>query len=66
MTKYHINSQNIVFEITEKNAVRDFQSFRNIIDNYKDQGYKIAIDDTGSGYSGLVMIAEIRPHYHKA
>jgi len=65
LAKYDISPQSIIFEITEKNAVSDYQSFRKTIDNYKGQGYKIAIDDTGSGYSGLTMIAEIHPHYIK-
>lgn len=65
LQKYGISPQNIIFEITEKNAISDFHGFRKTIDNYKDQGYKIAIDDTGSGYSGLTTIAEIHPHYIK-
>lgn len=65
LKKYDISPQNIVFEITEKNAVSDYRSFRKTINNYKDQGYKIAIDDTGTGYSGLTMIAEIHPHFIK-
>ncbi len=62
---FNINPESIVFEITEKNSVADFKSFKNTIDNYKEQGYKIAIDDTGSGYSGLKLITEIHPHYLK-
>ena len=50
-----MTTYNIIFEITEKNAVNDYKSFRAIIDHYKDEGYKIAIDDTGSGYSGLLL-----------
>lgn len=65
LKKYNIDTYNIIFEITEKNAVNDFKSFRAIIDHYKDEGYKIAIDDTGSGYSGLLLISEIHPHYIK-
>ena len=35
------------------------------MDNYKDQNYKIAIDDAGAGYSGLNMISDIHPHFLK-
>ncbi len=65
LDKYHISPQNIVFEITEKNTVDDFMSFRKTIAHYKEQGYKIAIDDVGAGYSGLTMISEIHPHFIK-
>ena len=30
---------------------------------YKDQNYKIAIDDAGAGYSGLNLISDIKPHF---
>ncbi|MEN6566521.1 MAG: EAL domain-containing protein, partial [Veillonellales bacterium] len=60
-----INADNIIFEITEKTSVEDYKSFRRVLDNYTSQGYKIAIDDTGSGYSGLKMLAETRPQFIK-
>ncbi len=62
---YQISPENIIFEITEHQAVLDFKGFREIIDNYKGQGYRIAIDDAGDGYSGLRMLAEIRPNFVK-
>lgn len=65
LDKYHIDPTNIIFEITEKTSIDDYRSFRRILDNYTSQGYKIAIDDTGSGYSGLRMLAETRPQFIK-
>jgi diguanylate cyclase (GGDEF)-like protein len=55
----------IIFEITEKTCVEDYKSFKKALSNYVDQGYKIAIDDTGAGYSGLKMLNETKPHYIK-
>lgn len=65
LKRFDINPENVVFEITEKNSVTDLDSFKKVIENYKDQGYKIAIDDTGSGYSGLKLITDIHPHFIK-
>lgn len=62
---YGISFSNLIFEITEKTAIKDYKSFKNVIDNYKGQGYKIAIDDVGAGYSGLTAITEIKPYYVK-
>ncbi len=62
---YNISSEDIIFEITEKNVVDDVEGFKKTIENYKDQSYKIAIDDAGAGYSGLNMISDIHPHYIK-
>jgi len=65
LAHYKIDVSNIIFEITEKNSIEDYRSFRKVLDNYTSQGYQIAIDDAGSGYSGLKLLAEIRPQYIK-
>lgn len=55
----------IVFEITERTAIFDYTAFMNVLDNYRNQGYQVAIDDVGAGYSGLKTINEIRPNFIK-
>lgn len=65
LAKYNIDPKNIVFEITERSAIEDYDTFKKITKNYKDQGYKLAIDDVGSGYSGLKTLIELRPDYLK-
>lgn len=57
--------EQIVFEVTEHQAVRDYALFHQLVAHYRAQGYKIAIDDTGSGHSGLVTLVEMRPDYVK-
>ena len=63
--QFRANAGNVIIEITEKTAIHDYRSFRRILDNYTSQGYKIAIDDTGSGYSGLRTLAATRPNFIK-
>ncbi len=63
--EYKISPNRLIFEITEKTAIRDMESFQRTIDHYKEQFYEIAIDDAGSCYSGLNLILDIRPHYIK-
>lgn len=65
LKKYNITPENIIFEITEREAIYDMESFLVVIDHYKKQHYKIAIDDAGAGYSGLNLISDIHPHYLK-
>lgn len=55
----------IVFEITERTAIFDYNAFLSVLNNYRKQGYQVAIDDVGAGYSGLKTINEIRPHFIK-
>lgn len=65
LAHYKIDASNIIFEITEKTSIEDYKSFRKVLDNYTSQGYKIAIDDMGSGYSGLKLLTETRPQFIK-
>ncbi|MGR9050816.1 EAL domain-containing protein [Halobacillus faecis] len=60
-----LNPDQIVFEITEHSAISDFQSFRKLLTHYREQGFKVAIDDVGAGYSSLQMISELKPDYMK-
>jgi len=55
----------IVFEITERAAITNLSAYEAALNNYKNQGYQIAIDDAGSGYSGMQTIALSRPGYVK-
>jgi len=60
-----LTPQNLVFEITERTSIKDFVSFKNVLQHYRRQGYSVAIDDAGAGYSSLQAIAELKPHYIK-
>jgi len=65
LDKYGLDFQNIVFEITERNAISDKDVFLEAIDHYRKQNYGIAIDDVGSAYSGLNVINDIKPNIIK-
>lgn len=55
----------IVIEVTERSAIRDYRMFRNTLHSLKGLGFKIAIDDCGSGYASLEAVAELQPDYLK-
>ncbi|KZL90346.1 GGDEF domain-containing protein [Clostridium magnum] len=65
LAQHNMSPECIIFEITEKTCIEDYKGFKQALSNYVDQGYKIAIDDTGSGYSGLKMLNETKPHFIK-
>lgn len=65
LSKYAIDAEKIVFEITEKEAINNLPDFKRTVDHYKKQSYQVAIDDVGSGYSGLNIITDIHPHFMK-
>jgi EAL domain-containing protein (putative c-di-GMP-specific phosphodiesterase class I) len=59
------NTNQIVFEITERTSIDDFSAFRKSLEHYRQNGFLIAIDDAGAGYSSLQAIAEIQPDFIK-
>ena len=63
--RYNIDTERIVFEITERERIENEESFIDAINHYKKQDYRIAIDDVGSGYSGLNRICNLHPNYIK-
>lgn len=65
LKQYGLDIRNIVFEVTERNAIDDVKGFKDTIRHYKSQGYNIAVDDAGSCYSGLNLICDIVPRYLK-
>ncbi|HEV7498499.1 MAG TPA: EAL domain-containing protein, partial [Vicinamibacteria bacterium] len=50
---------------SEKEVVHDYPAFRETLDRLRRAGLQIAIDDAGSGYSGLESILQLRPEYIK-
>ncbi len=65
LDKYGLEPRDVVLEITERHSVKDFKLFHRTLAHYRDAGYCVAVDDVGTGYSGLVSIAEIRPDFIK-
>ncbi len=58
---YGMSSNEIFLEITERSAVIAFEVFYERLREYRHDGFKIAVDDLGAGYSSLESIIEIRP-----
>ncbi len=51
----------LTFEILESESITNTAHLRNIIAEYRKQGFRIALDDFGTGHSGLLRLAELRP-----
>lgn len=55
----------IVLELSEKEVVFNYPAFREVVGRLRAAGFGFAIDDAGSGYSGLESIVQLRPEYVK-
>ena len=60
-----ISPSKIVMEISEREAIRNYDVFRNASEYYKGLGFSIAVDDIGAGYSSLETVIELRPEFLK-
>jgi EAL domain-containing protein (putative c-di-GMP-specific phosphodiesterase class I)/DNA-binding response OmpR family regulator len=55
----------VVLEVTERSAIRDLPVFRGALAELRARGFRVAIDDAGSGYASLQAIAELKPDFIK-
>lgn len=65
LSELGIAPEQVVFELTERSAVTDFTLFEKVLSNYRSQGFRIAIDDVGSGYNSLKTLIYLKPEFIK-
>jgi diguanylate cyclase (GGDEF)-like protein len=63
--KDYKNAHKVVFEILESDKVENYGIMKKFIDDIKEFGCKVAIDDFGSGYSNFSHIMELKIDYLK-
>ncbi|OUS13379.1 hypothetical protein A9Q89_03085 [Gammaproteobacteria bacterium 53_120_T64] len=60
-----LDPNRVVIEITETQPIEEYHLIRNAIEHYRKEGFIIAIDDLGAGYSGLKLWSEMQPDFVK-
>lgn len=63
--KANMPQDQIVFEVVESDQIDDIGHLVNILNYYRRHGFKVALDDMGSGFSSLNLLSRIRPDYMK-
>lgn len=51
----------IVFELVESDYIQDIPRMLSIVEYYRSNGFQVALDDLGSGYSSLNLLHQLRP-----
>ena len=59
--RLHFPLDRLIFEITEAERVKDRKHLLDITEEYRKHGFQMALDDFGSGFSGLNLLADIKP-----
>jgi len=65
LDKAQVSPERMVIEITEKLVIENYSLFRETMAYFTDLGMSFAVDDVGSGYSGLEAIARLKPQFLK-
>jgi len=55
----------VVIEITEHEFISDLRRLGDVLEEYRDQGFRFAVDDVGEAYATLEVVAAARPEYLK-
>ena len=51
----------LIFELTENEQITDYDHLRRIFEVYRSHSFRTALDDFGSGFSGLGLLAQFKP-----
>ena len=65
VASHGLTPDQIVLEITERTYVVYQDLFRAVLARFRQQNFRIAVDDVGTGYSSLASLADIEPDYLK-
>ena len=57
--------ERLVLELTEQDAVHDYELLRSRLQSWSNDGVRLAIDDTGAGYSSLQHVLQLAPEFLK-
>ena len=65
VSRLRLRPEQIVFEVVESLEVDDLDHLRGVINFYRQAGYKVALDDFGSGFSNFETYFALRPDFMK-
>jgi EAL domain-containing protein (putative c-di-GMP-specific phosphodiesterase class I)/GGDEF domain-containing protein len=61
LTKYSLPSDFLYFEVSERHEIKHDGSTQALMSCFREKNFKIALDDFGSGYSGLMLLYHAEP-----
>jgi EAL domain-containing protein (putative c-di-GMP-specific phosphodiesterase class I)/ActR/RegA family two-component response regulator len=60
-----LGSHNVILELTEQQTILNPGAFATALQQLRDRGFRIALDDYGEGSSNLNLLLDLRPDYLK-
>jgi EAL domain-containing protein (putative c-di-GMP-specific phosphodiesterase class I) len=65
VTASGIPSERFVFEVIESDKIENPNDVQHVLASYRQMGFRVALDDVGSGYNSLNSLTQIRPDFIK-
>lgn len=65
LAKIGLPAERIIIEVTETTPSACYSTLRRATEHYRDNGFRIALDDLGEGFSNLRLWSELRPDFVK-
>ncbi len=65
LTERYGIGERLIFEILESENIEDYKILKKFINQFRELGVRIAIDDFGAGFSNFAHIMEIEPDFLK-
>lgn len=56
-----IAPESIVFEVVESAEVKNLKHLKNILNYYREYGFRYALDDVGTGFNSIEVLAQLEP-----
>jgi EAL domain-containing protein (putative c-di-GMP-specific phosphodiesterase class I) len=60
-----LSPDRFVFEVTEADRIDDTPRLQRVLDRYRGDGFRVALDDLGAGWSTLNLVHRLRPDFIK-
>ena len=60
-----LSPHHFVFEFVESEEIIDHASFLQTLDYFRQQGFRVALDDVGAGYASLNVLVHVKPDFMK-
>lgn len=64
-SKYNVNPNHITFELTETAALNNLNECIKELNKLRDKGFKLAVDDFGTGYAHVELLSKLTVDYIK-
>ncbi|MBE9608921.1 GGDEF domain-containing protein [Chitinilyticum piscinae] len=65
LQEYGLPAQRVVIELTETQPIACYEALLTAVRQYRSQGFRIALDDLGEGFSSLRRWSELKPEFVK-